>query len=211
MMPRTAPSPSSDLRSQSPLRTPDWRWREAQEHIHHNTSPGDWEDAGIARAHQFLIAHGLVETQGEDVELCLRCPVLSAAHYIYTEGEFRKDELEARLLCQSPQDISTAMKIRVDVIRTYAILFFDVLDVRHTTDWLLYEAANVREWNHRDPTEGEIWKYMALAGGPVIVNLLVADFRAPLYSEGDANHLLAEKARFMAREFSAMLRRGSGP
>jgi hypothetical protein len=47
---RTALTPTSDIRSFSPMRTPDWRWQAAVEHVDGHTRPRKWEDSGIDQA-----------------------------------------------------------------------------------------------------------------------------------------------------------------
>lgn len=67
--------------------------------------------------------------------------------------------------------------IRCEIIATYA-LFFDVLDRLDSHTWLLLHATGYQNWGNRPPIEREIWAYMALAGGPFVLDVLIDDFHA---------------------------------
>jgi hypothetical protein len=142
-MTRMSATPSSDIRCFSPFRTPDWRWSEALGHIRKRTCPGRWEDPAIAQAHQFLMALKLAHTDAGRMELSLRCPDVSAAYAVFNRGGVVKDELEARLLCQSPEEIAGATGIGADVVRAYATFFFDVLGSLNANDCLLLQAVGL--------------------------------------------------------------------
>jgi hypothetical protein len=201
-------APSTDPRCYSPIRTPDWRWQVVLSHIRHKTCPGIWEDPAIIQAHRFLAPP---EPAREDIgrrELRRHCPDLSAAHAIFTLAGVVKDELEARLLCQSPEEITGAMQIGAGVARTFATLFFDVLDSLHATDWLLFQAVALYG-SLCPPTEAQCWRYLALAGGPVILDLVVSDYLGrpePYYPD---RHELAERARFLVWDHASLTQTGN--
>ena len=206
-MPWTADIPAEDLRCYSPFRPPDWRWQSAQEHIHRDTFPGGWEDPGIIRAHQLLIGLDRAETEVDEVELTLRCPVLSIAHAIYAGGDVKKDELEARLLCQSPELIAAGMGISTEIIWTYATVFFDVVDSINALDWMLMQGVGVPHFSS-PPKEAECWRFIAWVGGPFILDLLVADYLGRPTPEYADRHGLAERARFLVRDAASLMQTG---
>jgi hypothetical protein len=166
---------TGDFRRFSPFRTPNWRWTEALNHIRNKTCPANWEDPAIARAHQFLVELDLAHTEAERMELSRRWPELSAAHSIFTRGGVVRDELEARLLCQSPEEIAASMGIGADVVRTYATFFFDVLESLNANDWLLFQAVGLYTPS-RPPTVGQRWRYLAWSAGPHVLEQAIADY-----------------------------------
>jgi hypothetical protein len=122
------------------------------------------------------------------------------------ESGEKKHELEARLLCQPVALIGEILKLSPEAVIAYARTFFDVLDVEAQTSWLIFDAAGAVNWRWRPPTEPEIWNYFAIAAGPVILDLLIEDWRSPDPLADPHRHLLAERARFLARDLSAQMR-----
>ena len=204
-MTRMSVAPSTDPRCFSPIRTPDWRWQAVLSHIRHKTCPGTWEDPAIARAYRFLAPPEPACAYTGKREVRRHCPDLSAAHAIFTLAGVVKDELEARLLCQSPEEIEGAMGISADVVRTFATLFFDVQDSLHANDWLLFQAVALLF----PPTEGQCWRYLALAGGPVILDLVVSDYLGRPEPHYPDRHELAERARFLVWDHASLIQAGN--
>ena len=207
-MPRMASKPISDPRRHSPFRTPHWRWEEGLNHFRNNTCPDGWEDPAIAQACQFLNNLGLATTDAARMALSQRCPDLSAARAIYAAGGAGKDELEARLLCQEPDAIAAGMNISADIVRIYATYFFDVLDARHATDWMLAQAVGLFNFSS-PPTEGQNWRYLAWFGGPHVLDLVIADHLGLSRPTVSDLHDLADRARFLVREHASYIRTGN--
>ena len=205
-MPWTASILPGDLRNYSPPLTPDWRWDSALKHLHAGTDPQPWEDNGITEILRRLKPQVFPLNDFPEGVVKRRWPHFSMGYVIHLRGGPECDEIQARLLCEPLDVVAAKTGYPAEALAAYAEIFFDVLDVQGADDWLLFEAANVREWNRRAPTEGEIWKFMAIVGGPAIVDLLVNDFRVLSHPEDDPDHLLAESIRSLVRNFSATLR-----
>jgi hypothetical protein len=206
-MPWMASIPTGDLRCYSPFRPADWRWREAQHHLTRNTSPRAWEDAGIVRAHQFLLALSNAGTEARQVELTRCWPDLAPAHTVFARAGLQQNELEARLICEPVDVISGKMSISLGVVNAYADTFFDVLDSINALDWMMMQAVGVHRFS-LPPTEAECWRYLAFAGGPFVLDLMVADYFGrpePYYPD---RHRLAERARFLVRDHVSLMQTG---
>jgi len=206
-MSRTTSIPNEDLWNYSPFRTPDWRWREAHRHVTRNTSPRPWEDAGVVRTYQFLLAFSDADTEATQAEL-IRCwPDLAAAYTIFTQAGVQRDELEARLICEPVDVIARKMIISPGVVGAFADTFFDVLDSINANDWMYIQAVGVHSFS-LPPTEGECWRYLAFVGGSLVLDLVIADHLGrtePCYPD---RHRLAEGALFIVRDHASLTQTG---
>ena len=136
-----------------------------------------------------------------------RFPDHAAAHDLSVQGGVVRDELEARILArQAVADIAAVMSLPVGVVEKYAVYFFDLPADGHGTDWVLLQVLRVHEWRHRNPAEGEIWKFMAIAGGQQVLDVLVGDYKGTPAADPVHRHELAEKARFLVRDKASMRR-----
>ena len=206
-MPRTAFTPTSDIRSRSPFRTPDWRWLEAHRHVTGNSSPRLWEDAGVVRAHQFLLDFSDVDTEARQVEPTRCWPDLAAAYTIFTQAGVQRDELEARLICEPVDVIAAKTGLSPGVVGAFADTFFDVVDSINANDWMYFQAVGVHRFSS-PPTEGECWRYLAFVGGPLVLDLVIADHLGrpePYYPD---RHRLAELGRFIVRDQVSLMQTG---
>ena len=204
---RTALTPTSDIRSFSPMRTPDWRWQAAVEHVDGHTHPRKWEDSGIAQAQQFILALSEANNDAKCAVIRQSWPELYAAYEIYTGPAVRRQELDARLLCEPLEAIAVRMNIPATVIATYAETFFDVLGSLNSRDWLLSQAVRVDDFSF-PPTESECWRFVALVGGVPVLDLMVADHLGRAQPEYPDRHELAETVRFLVRDFAAHIQTG---
>jgi hypothetical protein len=78
--------------------------------------------------------------------------------------------------------------------------FFNVADCLLATDWLLVQVVKI--FPGQPATEGQVWKYLALAGGPLVLDMMIADYLGrpePAYADRAE---LAAKGRFVVREFA---------
>jgi hypothetical protein len=165
----------SDYRRCSPWRRPDWRWQAAEAHVAANHYPRQWEDAAIGQAIKFQRVLQRMRAKDTRAALELRSSPLFSAHAIYISGGVIRDELEARLLCQSVPAIADKMRVSPTVVQTYGQIFFHVADALGAVGWLSSQVIGVGEWSHRQPTERDIWKYLAIAAGPIVLDLMIAD------------------------------------
>ncbi|MGD0461597.1 MAG: hypothetical protein ABSB74_03820 [Tepidisphaeraceae bacterium] len=203
-----SPKPATDIRSYSPFRTPDWRWQAALDHVHQQTRPRKWEDQGRVQVRRFLLDLNRAGTEAKRNRVARTWPDLFGAHAIFTGDPIRRDELEARLLCEPVEGIAEKMNIPAGVVVAFAGTFFDVLHCRQALDWLLEHAIRAHSFA-RPPTEAECWRYMALAGGPFILELLIADHLGRPELQHPDRHELAERARFLVREHAAYVQTGN--
>lgn len=70
-------------------------------------------------------------------------------------------------------------------------------------DWLLRQAVRVGPWAPCVPTEGQIWRYLAVAGGVPLLDLVVADFLRRPEPRYPDRQCLAERARFVVIDAAA--------
>ena len=193
-----------DGRAFDPFRRPEWRWLAALAHIEAHTRPRPWEDPAITEAFEFQRGCLQADTAAMRTTVSQRWPLLAGAEGIYTDGGIKRDEIEARLLAGEPA-AAIAAKSGIDavVIDTYGQLFFNVADALQAGDWLLQEAVNVRSWQRPVPTEGQGWKWLAIAAGSNVLDLVIADHLGRVEPKYPDRHLLAEKARFLVKDFAA--------
>jgi len=193
-MTRMSITPTVDLRFYSPFRTPDWRWRvavgDAQEGL-----PGIWEDQEITRARFYFCER---EQAVSDEQLATTYPDLFVAHAIYVSADIRRDEMEARLLCQPVEAIARKMDLAGSVVIVYATVFFDVLDSLRARDWVQEFAIRPHTFSN-PPAEGEVWRQLAYYIGPYALEALINDYFGRANPECPNQHELADDLRFLVR------------
>jgi len=89
------------------------------------------------------------------------------------------------------------------VIIEFERCLFNVADAVNATGWLLIQAIGIWPRLRRQVTERDVWCYWGMAGGPLFVDLLVADHAGRVDPEFPEGRLLAKKARFLVREYTA--------
>lgn len=206
-MPRTAFTPTSDIRRLSPFRSVDWRWREAGNHRKNHTSPAEWEDPGVSKAYQFQVALSGADTQTKRVDLAQCWPELAAAHAIFILADVERDELEARLICEPVDVIAKKMGISPGVVGAFADTFFDVIDSINALDWMVFQAVGVHRFS-LPPKEAECWRYLAFAGGPFVLDLMIADHFGHPDPHYPDRRQEAERARFLVRDHVSLMQTG---
>ena len=186
-----------DYRRYSPFRRPDWRWQSATEHLLAGDRPKPWEDPGIGQALKFQRAWNADGGEAQQIDARQRWPELAEAYRIHERGGVLVDEIQARLLAAEPLEvIAHKTGVGTGVIAAFEKFFFNVSESLSAIDWLLFDAVGL----YTNPiTEGLVWRYFAVAGGPLLVDLLVADFLGRPEPKRDDRHLLAERARFFVR------------
>jgi hypothetical protein len=186
-----------DYRRCSPFRKVDWRWRCATEHLLVGDRLSPWEDPAIEHALKFQRAWNADGGSARQTAARQRWPELAEAYRLHERGGPLIDEIQARLLAaEPPKVISHKTAVGADVIAAYEKFFFDVSEFLGAIDWLLCDAVGLYD---KPITEGLVWRYFAVAGGPLLVDLLVADFLGRPEPKRDDRHLLAERARFFVR------------
>lgn len=99
-----------------------------------------------------------------------------AARDHWTGDPAVRHELEAWLLTDLPlAEVAGRMGASVEVVTAYEALFFAVREVRAATDWLTLRAVGysaVRGFT--GPLPYAAWKLVALHGGPVMLEVVIA-------------------------------------
>jgi hypothetical protein len=184
----------TDIRLFSPFRKPDWRWRaaagDAQEGL-----PGIWEDQDITRARFYFCDR---ERAVSDEQLATTYPDLFVAHAIHIAADVRRDELQARLLCEPVEIIAMKMGLSDSVVFAYAQIFFDVLQSLRARDWVQEFAIRPHTFSN-PPAEGEVWRQLAYYIGPYALEALINDYFGRANPECPNQHELADDLRFLVR------------
>jgi hypothetical protein len=189
----------------SPLRTPAWRWILALKLATERRRLHRCSDPVVAAAFRFMQATRAAQTCRQHADLARRFPELILAHKIFAAADMTAAEIEARLLAnETPAAIARKTSTPEGVVAAFADVFFDVRAAQAATDWLVWQAVGVDSWPLH-PDERAIWRFMALAGGPHVLDLLVGDFRGQADPDPPHRHVLAERARLLAREFADSL------
>jgi hypothetical protein len=197
---RTASNFFSRLAKVHPLRNPDWRWDHVVDLVWYGRRAASRDDDLTTKAVKFLRAWSRADLAGRE-RLRARWTDMSLALGAYVDADLLAAQLEARLLArESDEVIARKVGVSIETVRIFESMFFNVRDRREAHDWLMMTAVGVVPGMSRLPSERDVWCYWALAGGPHIVDLLVDDV---LNVSSERDHLLAEKARFLAREFAA--------
>jgi hypothetical protein len=134
----------SSLRKNSPMRSPDWRWRKATALVSADKRPDRFSDDKIVHAaYKFFKILDKIEDPWEYCSKCIHNQELAEAHEIYTQPEAKmlKWELEARLLARlNAKEISDITGLSKKTVKWYESLFYNVVDRLDNTSWILHFA-----------------------------------------------------------------------
>src|SRR6185437_15876565 len=189
----------------SPFRSPEWRWLMAKELLHcHADDVEVFDDETVRQTLQLQRCLGTVDTDLGASAMLARMSLPLAAHRIYSDGVVVRDEIEARLLSgEAFEVIAQKTGVAVDILRHFESLFFNVTDRLHSMDWLMAHAVGVDKWRHQAPTRRDFWCYYALAGGPLLLDFLIAeDLGRPEPSHPQRREITA-RLRLMLLSFAA--------
>jgi len=156
-----------------PFLKPYWRWAAALNKVE---LPRRWRvkpEPEIAEAIAFLKG-----------KRCPRRSQIDIARVIFEEDGLQRAELEARILAgQTDDEIAEYCDLPAEVITVYEELFFFVRRYYRATDWLLTNTVGRSHWygfqNHQ---LRQLWAWLAMAGGPIILDYLVVAYRAAIGS-----------------------------
>jgi hypothetical protein len=166
------------LREDSPLRPPDWRWqkvvayREAGRRI-----PRSKTDPLLSKVYRFSTLLDNCEDDFDSVELSEQYPELCDAHTIYKHdgASSSKWELEARLLArESYESINQKMHITPETVDTYEQVFFNVNDRLTSKSWII--NCVIGRSIHAGLTERDydlLWKMYGLFSGPIMLDVVI--------------------------------------
>lgn len=191
-----------DCRRYDPCRTPSWRWEIALEHMRRNDRVRPWEDLAIKEAVRYLRERQRAQTARQVSNLRDRWRDLTRAQEIFEAGGVLRDEIEARLISgETFEVISTKTHTTPGAVSAFERYFFNVADSLNALDWMLVHAVGIHPGLRRKLEERDIWRYMALAGGPVLVDLLVDDFLGRPNPTIPNRHEQAKMARFLVKDY----------
>lgn len=192
----------TDCSQFDPFRSPGWRWDAITKLINDGGAPAAREDP-LIRAVVSLLRGSRRRSRKDSVTL----DEVVLARTIHELDDVRQWHLEALLLTDQPcETIAAITGLPSKVVDLYMRLHFDVRvgDRLRGDGWVLTQAI-MGSWDRSDPPESAIWRYMAWAGGHLILELLVADFLGLPESSMPGRALLAAKARHCARMYFAPL------
>jgi len=95
------------------------------------------------------------------------------------DDEYRA-EIEARVLAgESVNSIASHTKLPEQVIQDYEFLFFDVARFSEASDWLIRNTTGLKHQSGFGLNVVRLfWSHQALAGGTVVLDLLIKSFKA---------------------------------
>ncbi|QDU21792.1 hypothetical protein [Urbifossiella limnaea] len=149
-------------------RRPEWRWLRAE----YLLATGRRRDRRIDDA---WVSHARAAIQNRG-GAASRAATVRAAHEIWAGDPAVKGELEARLLTDEPLDrVAVRLALPAALVEAYAAVFFAVRPMRAATDWLLTHAVGYSPLRgFTGPQPAAAWKLAALAGGPVLLDVVIA-------------------------------------
>jgi hypothetical protein len=161
-----------------PFALPTRKWDLANEIVDDGPQRPDCDDPAVQAAVVFL-----EQIQAEKVTgLPPEDSLLGAAHRIYQDGGALRWEIEARLVAgESDQQIAVRCDVPPDVIGRYEGTFFNVRYCLKAWGYLLNQV--VGEGVHRgfeDDEVSNLWAWIALGGGPLVLDAVVQAFRAAM-------------------------------
>ena len=187
------------LAHHDPLAAPSWRWDLARQWADQHCRIGSCPDPVVRVAWRYLRARYSAVGQRHMAAVAQRYPDLTAAHHIHGEAGMARAELESRLLAnQSVENIAAKLALPTGVVRTYESAFFAVLERLNAHDWIVLHAVRIGPWGSPNPSEGDIWRYLAWQC-PAAMECVIADLKAPAAARDPAKHLMAERLRRLVR------------
>ncbi len=173
----------------------DWRSNRVGTLLFFNEQPDDLDDPATIDLHEYRRNRA---SPGGGSGPREAVTVLSRVHEIHEENSRQRWEIEARLLAgATPAEVAAVTGIDAAVVDTYVSTYFDVVGHLNAHDWIVVYAMDVGFWTEREPTEGEIWRYVAWSGGREALELLMDDYADK--SVDTKLHQLAEDLRTIVR------------
>lgn len=167
------------LKSDSPLRPPDWRWKKVVVYKDARRAfPRSHSDSVLSKVFQFHTAlEGCADDEFAHLDLLEEYPNLTEAHLVYSDdgSSSSKWELEARLLAkESYEEISNKMCISKETVDTYEKVFFNIADRLTNRSWII--NCVIGRSIHVGLSERDydlLWKMYALFGGPFMLDVAI--------------------------------------
>lgn len=178
---------------------PAWRWSRVESLLALGQRP-DWlDDPATVTAWQFRSGTACSDVVPADVPQGTLAAV-SAAHQLYVANGPRRWQVEAWLLAGlTVEQVAGRVGVPAAVAGAYAETFFDVVGRLHAGDWVWAYAVRVGLWGPTDPTEADVWRYVAASGGPAVLELVVGDYLSLPGPAHEDRHELATGIRTLVR------------
>lgn len=158
-------------------RSVDWRWQRACSLVQDDRrfSPRH-DDEATGRAVAFLRAWRRCRTERQFSGLRRRDPDLFAAHALQESKSRTRMEIEARLLAgQSVAEAASLTSLPLAVVEVYEQVFFDVLDSRSATGWIMAHAVGPKFYGLVDAEDfAVVVKGLAYRHGRVLLDAILA-------------------------------------
>ena len=171
-------------------RPPEWRWLRA-ESLAAGDGPAPPDDPWVGHARTAIRGGGGPRS---------RAAAVRAARAVREGDPARRGELEALLTTLPLAEIARRCCIATRVVEAYEAVFFAVRAMRGAGDWLLARAVGYSPaTGFTGPLPASSWKLAAQAGGPVVLDLVLAATTGrplpPGYVSGDGPDRAAGEAR----------------
>jgi hypothetical protein len=168
-----------NLREDSPLRPPDWRWKTVISYRESgDTLPRSRNDCFFMDLFRFSERLDTASTRANFDAIADDYPEISHAYDIYKNesGESSRWELEARLLTnQTYRSISENSGISTDVIETFERAFFNVKERLAQKSWVLNCAIGRSIYlGLTDRDYDLLWKTYAYYGGSLMLDVVMS-------------------------------------
>ena len=138
------------------------------------------DDPVVQECTQYVHAVAAAKDDAELVAVRNRWPALAAAHEIAQRDEPGRWELEARLLAgQSDEEIAAQCNIPAEVVNWHEALFCNVRPRLRARAYLLNHVVGAgAQRGFRDDEVGNFWAWVAMGGGPLVLDRFVETFHA---------------------------------
>jgi hypothetical protein len=166
------------LRRASPLRPVDWRWERAR--LMYEDPPvsrrlsGDGDDF-IRSAYRFRMALNRCQDAMEILDLRRKAPDLSDAYYLTApEAKLTRDGLHANLLTgDTLENIAQRVSLRVQVVKIYERLFFNVLDRLDNKEYIAHRVMGPTLYSLREGDYEILWMLYGYTGGVEVMKMVM--------------------------------------
>ncbi len=183
----------------SPFRPPDWRARRSSYLIEQRKRPSCRDDGATREVWRFFRA--LTRSGDERQRVRRRWPHLAAAVALSQDApQFRRWELEARLLAREPVEVVAGrFGLTSEAVGAYVSLYFDVLHVLDATDYMVLQVIGLSPLRTFTEMDVGVWlKFYAYMGGPHVLESLLDYYANPEAVPADLTRLEpARRARVM--------------
>ncbi|MFA9478920.1 hypothetical protein ACERK3_11530 [Phycisphaerales bacterium AB-hyl4] len=178
------------------FRSPAWRLGAAVHLLASGRPPrASRLEPGVAEAIRYLQAKAFSLRRARAIS-----PALAQAEAVWTRHGPRAWQLEARLIAGEPvEQIAAKVDLPAAAIHAYERTYFDMTIGGHVIDRIAGGAAAQSRGDDAGLDESLTWRWLGWTGGPVLIDLMVADYlKRPSPAWPDRAEL-ATKGRLVTR------------